>query len=113
MCDIVLDNSYCCANMRHMSLPSDNVMARIRQYRKTAGITRFRFACLAGVPEGSVRNIDDPSWNPTFATFRSLDAVVPEDFVLGQVTAERKVKKKLTIGPLSHGAVHSQTESLK
>jgi hypothetical protein len=49
---------------------------------------------MAGVPEGSVRNIDDPSWNPTFATFRSLDAVVPHEFTAA-AKAERakKVKK--------------------
>jgi transcriptional regulator with XRE-family HTH domain len=92
-----------------MDITADNVMARIREYRKQAGITRFRFACLAGVPEGSVRNIDDPSWNPTFSTFRLLDAVVPRDFVLKEALANRKVKKKLTISTaLSHGAIRSQ-----
>jgi hypothetical protein len=83
--------------MRHMELTADNVMVRIREYRKTAGITRFRFACLAGVPEGSVPNIDDPSWNPPFATFRSLDAVVPADFIPTEKALARKMKKRLSM----------------
>jgi predicted transcriptional regulator len=74
-----------------------NAIECIREYRKKAGIARFKFACMAGIPEGSTRNIDHPSWNPTLSTLIALDEVVPADFVITNEEPKRKVKKKLNI----------------
>ncbi len=63
--------------MRRMTSRIKNAIACIREYRKKAGLARFKFACMAGIPEGSIRHIDDSSWNPTLGTdpfsFRPVD----------------------------------------
>ncbi len=63
-----------------MGFSIDTAIKRIRQFRKEQGITKYRLACMAGVPENSVRKLDSVEWNPTLETLRSLDSVIPKDF---------------------------------
>jgi len=55
-------------------------ISRIRQFRKSSGLTKNRFAILSEVPEGCLRNIDDESWNPTAITLKKLESVIPPSF---------------------------------
>lgn len=62
----------------------DFVIKRIRSYVESQGWSRSRLAREAGLPHHtSIRDWDNPDWNPTAAVLRRLEAVVPDDFYLG------------------------------
>jgi predicted transcriptional regulator len=63
-----------------MTQTIDNIVNKIRKFRKDMGYAKFKLATLADVPEGCVREIDKSTWNPTVSTLRKIERVVPDDF---------------------------------
>lgn len=59
----------------------DANLNRIRAYRRQYNLARYRFACLAGVNEAAIRNIDTTDWNPTANTIRKFEQVIPPEFM--------------------------------
>jgi transcriptional regulator with XRE-family HTH domain len=60
----------------------DAVIARIRAFMRQQNLNRTKMAERAGLTESSIRHIEEPDWNPTADTLRTLLAVVPGDFVV-------------------------------
>ena len=58
----------------------DNILNRIRAYRKESGLTISGYGRRAGVAEATIRNMDEPDWSPNVRTVRLLEAVIPDDF---------------------------------
>lgn len=79
-----------------MSFSIDNAIKRIRAFRKEQGLAKFRLAVMAGVPEGCLRNMDKPEWNPTLDTLKAIDAIIPKDFDL---TTKQHSKPKHSLLP--------------
>lgn len=59
----------------------DANLNRIRSYRREYNLARYRFACMAGVNEAAIRNIDTPNWNPTANTIRKFEALIPAGYM--------------------------------
>lgn len=59
----------------------DANLNRIRAYRREYNLARYRFACMAGVNEAAIRNIDTPDWNPTANTIRKFEALIPAKYM--------------------------------
>lgn len=67
----------------HMEKPTTLVASsiqRIRRFRAHKEWKINRLAKEAGLRESSIRNIDDPTWNPESRTLASLEAVIPATF---------------------------------
>lgn len=58
----------------------ENTIQKIRDYLDVSGVTRSGFATIAGVPEGCVRDIHSPEWNPTASTLKKLEKALPPKF---------------------------------
>nr|GGI00104.1 hypothetical protein GCM10011355_27610 [Aquisalinus luteolus] len=59
----------------------ENVIERIRAYKRETGISLDAFAKQAGLGgETSLRNFNKPEWSPTANTLRMLEAIIPEDY---------------------------------
>lgn len=56
-----------------------NSIFRIRSFAKARGLSRRALADLAGIGDTTIRNIDEPDWNPTADTLRKLEAIIPAD----------------------------------
>jgi len=56
---------------------TDTVIARIRSWMKANEFSVNAFAMVAGVSEGTIRDIHDDAWRPSLATMRKLEAVIP------------------------------------
>lgn len=50
----------------------DSLLTRIRQYRRDTGLSVRAFTEMTGVPIGTLRDLDDPSWSPTVTTLRAI-----------------------------------------
>ena len=59
----------------------DQILDRIRRYRRLNGYSILGFAKLAGVNEFTLRKIDTPRWNQTLATLRKCEEAIPADFM--------------------------------
>ena len=68
-----------------MEITNTSVAAvkRIRAWRKAAALAPSRLAVLAEVAEASLRRIDDDDWNPTVATLRKLEGILPPGWQIG------------------------------
>jgi hypothetical protein len=61
----------------------DFIIARIRSWAKSQGLSRTALARLAQLPHHtSLRGFESPTWNPTADMLRRLEALVPNDFYL-------------------------------
>jgi predicted transcriptional regulator len=58
------------------------------------GYAKFKLATLADVPEGCVREIDNPKWNPTVSTLRKIERIVPDDFQPNPNSKKPPIQKK-------------------
>lgn len=56
---------------------TDTVIARIRAWMLANDYSVNAFAQIAGVSEGTIRDIHDDAWRPSLATMRKLEAVIP------------------------------------
>ena len=65
-------------NSRSMSNQTtiDHTIQRIRAFRLEQGLTINALANLAGVGTNSIRNLDEPTFNPTARTLRRLEALL-------------------------------------
>lgn len=52
---------------------SDQTLDWIREQRTSLGLTINRLAKLSNVWEKSLRNMDDPSWNPHWKTVQKVE----------------------------------------
>jgi len=59
------------------STPTDDSIDRIRAWRKSAGWSINRLGSECGLNESTLRDIDNPDWNPRAETLRKLEAVIP------------------------------------
>lgn len=62
------------------TVTSKVVLDRLRAYARVHGLTKTRFAEIAGLRDTVLRNFWEDDWSPNFATVRKLESVVPEDF---------------------------------
>ncbi len=58
----------------------DQAVTRIRAFAAAKGWRKSRLAREAGMQDTTLRNFDDPDWNPTLDTVRRLEALIPGDF---------------------------------
>lgn len=58
---------------------------RIRAYATARNWTKSRLAREAGMIDTTLRDFHNEDWNPTLETVRRLEAVVPDDFVAGDL----------------------------
>jgi len=58
----------------------DHVLDRIRAFALQGKLTRAELARRAGLSEDALRDLYEPSWNPTAETLRQVEALVPDDF---------------------------------
>jgi 3,4-dihydroxy 2-butanone 4-phosphate synthase/GTP cyclohydrolase II len=58
----------------------DQAVTRIRAFAAAQGWRKSRLAKEAGMQDTTLRNFDDPDWNPTLETVRRLEALIPADF---------------------------------
>lgn len=54
----------------------DQAINRIRKFRREKGWSINRLATTAGVAEATLRNIDEPDWNPKLRTLEKLEDVI-------------------------------------
>jgi len=66
--------------MRQARDTTDAVQLRILAFMEAEGLSADRLAKRAGVAEGALRDVKSPTWRPTFATVRKVEAVIPADF---------------------------------
>ena len=48
-------------------------MNRVRDFLKEKGVSKLLLTQAAGIHPNSLRNVDDPDWNPTAKTLQALD----------------------------------------
>lgn len=65
--------------MRGMSV--QHSISRVRAFMKAEGLSRRALAEKAKIGDTTIRNIDEPDWNPTAETLTKLEAVIPAEFV--------------------------------
>lgn len=66
--------------MTHNITNIDNALSRIKSFKAMMGFSNNKLAKQAGIAEGTVRNIEDSSWNPQVETVRKIEAIIPSDF---------------------------------
>lgn len=72
-----------------MELPEDNIdISRIRAYARHRQWGKHRLATEAGLHANTLRDFDNPSWNPRLETLRALAQLVPDDFKPGDSAEE-------------------------
>lgn len=62
-------------------LYTDAALYRIRTYVKDRGLSAVQVAGLSGLAHGTVRKLRRRTFNPTLDTLRSLERIVPPDFM--------------------------------
>lgn len=62
-------------NMLHI----DKSISVIRHYKKLNNWGCNKLANEAGLRESTIRDVDDPEWNPTAATIRKLEGIIPKN----------------------------------
>ncbi|MDB5358893.1 MAG: hypothetical protein JWO51_190 [Rhodospirillales bacterium] len=67
----------------------DQTIARIRSYAVFRGWRKSRLAAEAKMSDTTLRDFDEPDWNPTAETIRRLEAIIPADFIVGSEVSER------------------------
>jgi ribosome-binding protein aMBF1 (putative translation factor) len=60
---------------------------RIRAFAEAAGLAKGRLAVRAGLRDTVLRHFDSPDWNPTRETLCRLEAIIPADFLTGDLPA--------------------------
>lgn len=53
---------------------------RIRAFAARRGVSKSRYALMAGLTVNALRGMDSPGWNPTAETLRKLEQVIPAEF---------------------------------
>jgi predicted transcriptional regulator len=56
------------------SMTIDEVVQNIRNIPREYNLSKNRLAIRAGITEGAIRKMDDPSWNPRLKTLKALEA---------------------------------------
>lgn len=58
----------------------DAVIRRIRCFALHSKLTKSRFAISCGLQVDVTRRMWDADWNPTAATLRKLESIIPPDY---------------------------------
>lgn len=59
----------------------DQILNRIRMYRRQGGYSILAFANLTGASETALRSMDEKNWNPQVRTIRKCEGVIPPEFM--------------------------------
>lgn len=60
--------------------PIDQSIHRVRAFAASQGWTKTRLAREAKINDTTLRDFDEPSWNPTARTLRQLEEIIPPDY---------------------------------
>ena len=63
-----------------MDIGVDATISRIRAYALFRDWKKSRLATEAGLNDTTLRDFDDPTWNPRAKTLRKLESIIPADF---------------------------------
>lgn len=55
-------------------------ISRIRSFASENDLSKRKLAEKAGIQDTTLRNFDQPDWNPTRATLEKLESIIPPDF---------------------------------
>lgn len=56
----------------------NQAIRQVRSFRAKSGWSLNKLAKRAGLRESTIRNIDDPEWNPEFETLKKLEILVTQ-----------------------------------
>lgn len=86
----------------------DQILNRIRLFRRHGGYSVLGFANLTGASETALRVIDTNEWNPTVSTIRKCEAVIPPEF-MSNANDDNQTSSDLQATPVDRG--EDQTEA--
>lgn len=59
---------------------SKEVIEKIRGYAKDNNIAKSNLAIRAGLPDKTLANFWEDSWNPTIKTLQKIESVIPQNY---------------------------------
>ena len=63
--------------MKRCESPVDSILNRYRAFARSTDWGIYRLAKQAGLADRTLKDIFSESWNPTSATLRKIEAVIP------------------------------------
>lgn len=79
-------------DMGFMTINTNLVIKRIRAFAKYKGWTKSRLAFKAKLRDTTLRNFNQPDWNPTIKTLQKLEAIIPDDFHMPDINHTEEEK---------------------
>lgn len=70
------------------------VLARVRAYRKAAGLSLSAFALNAGLSRSALNGMDDEDWSPTSDTLKNIEATIPTGWHEGEPVPEKAAQQE-------------------
>lgn len=90
-----------CINWGKPSPPAPTLAAvldRIRAYAVAQSWSLGPLALRAGLSRGALRNLHRPTWSPTTATVKAIEALIPADWRAGDTVAVEGANATVSAG---------------